>query len=82
MEMKVSSMTRTDNSKAVYVQFIDGVRKAEFAIPGCNMVSSSGFSQEELKQLRDYVDNEQDYIFSVAKNVSPMKGFMGKKQGE
>ena len=82
MEMKVSSMIRTDNSKAIYVQFIDGARNAEFAVPGGNMLSSTGFSKDELEQLRDYVNSEQDYILSIAKKVNPIKGFMGKKQGE
>lgn len=46
-------------------------------VPGCKVISNKGFDEDELKQLRDYVDNEQDYIFSLAKTVNPMKAFMG-----
>ena len=82
IKMSVSSMTRTKDKKSIYVMFQNGEKVAEFSIPGCKVISNKGFNQEELKQLKDYVDNEQDYIFSIAKKVNPMKGFLGKKQGE
>ena len=74
--MSVSSMTRKDGNKAVYVLFQDGKRAAEFAVPGCRMVKNDGFSEEEVRSLRDYVDGEQDKIFAMAKEVSPIKAFM------
>ncbi len=42
--MSVSSMTRTKDSKAVYVLFEDGDKKAEIALPDCRFVSGRGFS--------------------------------------
>lgn len=77
IKMSVSSMTRNDDKKGVYVLFTDGDKSAEFVVPGCKVINNKGFDEEELKQLRDYVDNEQDYIFSLAKTVNPMKAFMG-----
>lgn len=77
IKMSVSSMTRSDDKKGVYVLFTDGDKSAEFVVPGCKVINNKGFDEEELKQLRDYVDNEQDYIFSLAKTVNPMKAFMG-----
>ena len=77
IKMSVSSMTRSDDKKGVYVLFSDGDKSAEFVVPGCKVINNKGFDEEELKQLRDYVDNEQDYIFSLAKTVNPMKAFMG-----
>ncbi len=97
IKMSVSSMTRSDDKKGVYVLFTDGDKSAEFMIgseksgnhtgmdghltstssPGCKVINNKGFDKEELKQLLDYVDNEQDYIFSLAKTVNPMKAFMG-----
>lgn len=77
IRMSVSSMTRTDDKKGVYVLFTDGDKSAEFVVPGCKVISNKGFSDEDLKNLRDYVENEQDYIFSLAKNINPIKAFLG-----
>lgn len=77
VQMSVSSMTRHGDEKAVYVLFTDGDKSAEFSVPGCKLLNSKGFDEEELHQLKEYVDNEQDYIFGIAKDVNPMKAFMG-----
>ena len=79
VKMSVSSMTRNDDKKGVYVLFTDKDRAVEFIVPGCKVISNKGFNEDEIKQLRDYVDNEQDYIFSLAKTVNPMKAFMGER---
>lgn len=71
-------MTRTKDSKAVYVLFQDGDKSAEIAIPECRLVNNKGFSDEEIAQLTDYVQNEQDSIYELAKKVNPMKAFLGK----
>lgn len=72
-------MMRNDDKKGVYVLFTDKDKSAEFVVPGCKVISNKGFSADELKQLRDYIDNEQDYIFSLSKTVNPMKAFMSEK---
>ncbi len=77
IKMSVSTMTRTKDSKAVYVVFEDGSKNAEFALPECKLVSNNGFSDEEIVQLKDYVENEQDSIYDVAKKINPMKAFLG-----
>lgn len=79
IRMSVSSLTRTENKKGIYVLFTDGDKSAEFVVPECKMISNKGFNNEELNQLLDYVCNEQDYIFSLAKTVDPMRAFMGDK---
>lgn len=79
VKMSVSSMTRSGDKKGVYVLFTDENKSAEFVVPGCKIISNKGFNEEELKQLTDYVTNEQDYIFSLAKKVNPMRAFMGEK---
>ncbi len=75
--MSVSTMTRTKDSKAVYVLFEDEGKSAEFSLPGCRVVSNKGFSEEEMASLADYVRNEQDSIFETAKKIDPMKAFLG-----
>ena len=78
IKMSVSSMTRNKDNKAVYVLFQDGDKNAEFTLPGCKLISNKGFAPDEIDQLKDYVDNEQDSIYALAKKVNPMKAFMGK----
>ena len=82
IKMSVSSMTRKDDNKAIYVMFEDRAKKAEFVLPEGKLLNNEGFTDEETAQLKDYVLNSQDEIYSVAKKVNPMKGFMGVPQGE
>ena len=82
IKMSVSSMTRTKDSKAVYVMFSDNEKTAEFSLPGVNLISNRGFSDEEIDQLKEYMANSMDDIYEVAKKVNPMKGFMGAEQGK
>ena len=76
IKMSVSSMTRSKDKKAVYVFFQDGDKTAEFTLPGCELVKNNGFSEEDIRQLKDYIDNEQDTIFGMAKQVNPIKAMM------
>ena len=76
IRMSVSSMTRNKDNKAVYVLFQDGDKNAEISLPGCSLISNHGFSDEEIAQLTDYVENEQDSIYELAKQINPMKAFL------
>ena len=77
IKMSVSSMTRKNDSKAVYILFQDKDRTAEFSLPGGKLLSNKGFERDEIDQLKDYIDNEQDSIYALAKQVNSMKAFMG-----
>ena len=77
IRMSVSSLTRTGDNKAVYVLFQDKGKTAEIALPGSRLVSNSGFSDEEILQLKEYAENEQDSIYELAKQINPMRAFMG-----
>ena len=78
IKMSVSSMTRNKDKKAVYVFFQDGDKTAEFTLPGVELVKNKGFSDDDIRQLKDYINNEQDTIFAMAKQVNPLKAMMGK----
>ena len=69
VKMSVSSMTRTGDKKAVYVMFQDGDKSAEYSLPG--------FNDSELNSLKEYIENEQDSIYAMAKGVNPIKALMG-----
>ncbi len=79
INMTVSTMTRHGDDKAIYVLFTDGARSAEFAVPEDRMVKNNGFSDDEIAQLTEYVANEHDSIYSIAKKINPMKSFLGMK---
>lgn len=79
IRMNVSSMTRHQDNKAIYVLFTDEDKTAEFTLPGCNLISNKGFNMQEIAQLKEYVDNEQDKIFSMAKTVNPARAFIGQE---
>ena len=78
IKMSVSSMTRNKDKKAVYVYFQDGKKTAEFTLPGCELIKNNGFSDDDIRQLKEYTDNEQEAIFAMAKQVNPIKAMMGK----
>ena len=78
IKMSVSSMTRNKDKKAVYVFFQDGEKTAEFTLPGSKLVKNNGFLDDDIRQLKDYIDNEQDTIFAMAKQVNPIKAMMGR----
>ncbi len=77
VRMSVSSMTRTGDKKAVYVFFQDRDKTAEFSLPGCELVKNNGFSEDDISQLKVYIENEQDSIYAMAKGVNPIKALMG-----
>lgn len=78
IKMSVSSLTRSGDKKSIYVLFTDGNASAEFIIPGSELLHSKGFSDEELRQLKEYIENEQDYLFGLAKEINPIRGFLGR----
>lgn len=74
--MTVSGITRTKENKAVYVLFTENDKTVEISLPGCKVISNNGFTTEELKEFVKYVDNEQDTIYAMAKDVNPFKAMM------
>ena len=74
--MSVSMMTRNKDNKAIYVLFTDGDKSAEFSLPGINLISNKGFDIKEIDELKRYIDNEQDKIFKLAKEINPIKAMM------
>lgn len=76
MKINVSPVTRLGDRRVAYVLFSDGDSGAEFIIPGGELVNSKGFDEKELAEMKEYIDNEQDYLCSVAKELNPMRSFM------
>lgn len=76
MKINVSPVTRLGDKRVAYVLFTDGDSSAEFIIPGGELLNSKGFDEKELVQMKEYLDNEQDNLFGVAKELNPMRSFM------
>ena len=76
IKMSVSSLTRKGDEKAIYILFSDENCSAEFTLPECRLLRSKGFSDEELNQLKTYVDSERDLIYNMAKEINTIKAFM------
>ena len=76
LRMSVSSMTRTKDSKAVYILFTDGEKSAELTLPECKVISNKGFTDEEIAGLKYYISSDRETIYAMAKKVNPMKAMM------
>lgn len=76
--MSVSSLVRKDGEKALYVMFAGKGSSAEFVLPEGKLLNSKGFTEDEIAKLQEYIQGEKDQIFAMAKDVNPMKAFLGK----
>lgn len=76
MKINVSPVTRLGDKRVAYVLFTDKSSNAEFIIPGCELLNSKGFDEKELAEMKEYLECEQDNLFSVAKELNPMRSFM------
>ena len=74
--MSVSAIVPVNGKKSAFVHFSDKDKEAEFVVPECRQVSSTGFTEEELKQLLAYVIREKESLMDVAKKVDPLGKFM------
>lgn len=75
--MNVSCVVGKEGEKKIYVLFSDRDKSAEFVLPDLKLLKNTGFSDEEADKLKDYLDSERSNIFSIAKDVDPMKAFLG-----
>ena len=75
MEMSVSHIINENGKKKAYVLFSDGERSAEGIYPDCSIIKSSGFTQEELTLLSEYMEKEGETIKELAASVNLIKAF-------
>ncbi len=76
LDMQVSSICEKDGVRKAYVIFSDGSRKAEGEIPKCVITSSEGFSEEEVRQLEEYMKTNLDMLKKMAAGINPLRAFM------
>ena len=77
MQMNISPISPKDGRSWIYIQFFDEDRSAEIRLPGRKVLSNNGFTEEEIQDLREYVKQHKDNIFSIAKKINVMDNFLG-----
>lgn len=77
LKMSVSPICSKDGKKYAFVSFTDGSRTAEGKIPDCKIISNEGFSEDEVRQLEDYMNQELAQIKKMAAGINIMHSFMG-----
>lgn len=78
VKMSVSAPVMKGNDKIVYVVFEDVAVSAEFEAPSGKLVKNTGFVEEDIAVLKDYILNNWKTIFDMAKGIDPMKAFLEK----
>lgn len=76
VKMSVSQVFSKNGEKYAFVSFTDGTKSAEGRIPQCKIISNSGFEEDELKQLEDYMDRELARLKKMAAGINVMRAFM------
>ena len=76
--MQVSGLCNKDGEKVAYVTFTEENRQAEGEIPKCVMLKREGFSDEEVRTLEDYMEQNLEMLKSMAAEVNPIKAMMKK----
>ena len=78
MQMNVSPISKKDGRSWIYVTFSDDGRQAEIRLPGEKVLSNDGFSEDEIKDLREYVKQDKENIISIAKKINIFDSFLGR----
>ena len=74
--MSVSPVCVKDDQKFAYVSFTDGERSAEGKIPDCKIVSSTGFDDNEICMLEEYMRQELSRLKRMAASIRLVDAFM------
>ena len=76
MNMSVSPVCMKDGKKCAYVSFTDGKRCADGRIPDCKIISSKGFTEDEVSRLEDYMQMELATLKRMAAEIRLIDAFM------
>ena len=76
MQMSVSPICTKDGKKYAFVSFTDGNRIAEGKIPDCVITYHSGFHDDEVHQLEEYMKRELPQLKRMAAGINVMNNFL------
>lgn len=73
----ISGMLTKEGRKFARISFMRGEEYAEFIVPDGILDKRKGFAEEEITKLYRYVREHRDDILSQAKEVNPLKNWLG-----
>jgi hypothetical protein len=75
-----SGVLTRNNRKLIRVRFErkgnSGIDFAEGKIPECKIEKQNGFSQEEIRQMEEYLEIEKENIIREAKKLNNIKNLL------
>ena len=77
VEMMVSCVVVKDNRKLVRVSFLRGRDFAEGVLPDGMIEKSRGFTAEEVQKLENYLRVNRQEILKQAKEIDPLRKWLG-----
>ena len=79
LRMTHSGIITQKGQKTVHISFERGNDFAEATLPSGSIEKSSGFTPEELEQLKQYLLQNSEDIMNRAKKVNPLRSWMKKE---
>lgn len=77
MQSYISCILTKEGRKFARISFMRGEEYAEFIVPDAVLDKREGFSEEEITDLYKYVRENRDDIFAKAKEINPLKNWLG-----
>lgn len=75
-----SGVLTRNNRKLIRIRFErkgdSGIDFAEGKIPECKIEKQNGFSQEEIRQMEEYLEIEKENIIHEAKKLNNIKNLL------
>lgn len=76
VKMNISPIVKKGENKMIYVQFMDDQKKAEFSVPGCQLIKNDGFDDTDIESLKEYLESQADEVMAIAKQINPITAMM------
>lgn len=73
----ISGILTKEGRKFARISFMRGDEYAEFIVPDGLLDRRKGFTEEEITKLFRYVREHRDDILEQAKEVNPLKNWLG-----
>lgn len=77
METFISGILTKEGRKFARISFMREEEYAEFIVPDGVLDKRQGFTEEEITKLFRYVREHKDDILKQAKEVNPLKNWLG-----
>ena len=79
LEMVISGRLIKNRKEIVRVSFFRGKDYADGVLPDCVIEKAEGFSDAEKVMLSEYLRRHRDEIYARAKEIDPVKTWLGLK---